>query len=46
MKGTMAGYVIPPPLAESPAETRPVAQTVSTKHSGKKKASSKAVKAG
>lgn len=46
MKGTVAGYVIPPPLAESPRETQPVAQTVSTKHSGKKKSSSKGVKAG
>jgi len=42
MKGAVAGYVIPPPLAESPRETQPVAQTVSTKHRSKKKASSKA----
>jgi hypothetical protein len=46
MKGTMAGYVIPPPVAERP-QTEKVKQTVSPKHrSKKKKASSKAVKAG
>jgi hypothetical protein len=37
MKGTVAGYVIPPPLAEAPAQSRPVAtQTASTKRSKKK----------
>jgi hypothetical protein len=41
MKGTVAGYVIPPPLAESTPPSQPAAQTVSTKH-GKKKSSSKA----
>jgi hypothetical protein len=41
MKGTVAGYVIPPPLAESTPPSEPAAQTVSTKR-GKKKSSSKA----
>ena len=46
MKAAVAGYVIPPPLAESTARAQPVAQAVSTKHSGKKKSSSKTEKAG
>jgi hypothetical protein len=41
MKGAVAGYVIPSPLAESTPPSAPAAQTVSTKH-GKKKTSSKA----
>jgi hypothetical protein len=45
MKGTVAGYVIPPPLADSAPPTEPAAQTIASKPS-KKKSSSKAVKAG
>lgn len=45
MKGAVAGYVIPPPVAQQPPQAEPVKQTVAVKHS-KKKASSKAVKAG
>jgi hypothetical protein len=45
MKGTVAGYVIPPPLAEPTPSSQPLAETVSTKH-GKRKAASKTVKAG
>jgi hypothetical protein len=39
MKGSLAGYVIPPPIAERPSQTEPVKQTVAAKHR-KKKASS------
>ncbi len=42
MKGAMVGYVIPPPVAQRPAQTEPVVAS----GSHKKKASSKALKAG
>jgi hypothetical protein len=45
MKGAVAGYVIPPPLAESTPPSAPAAQTIASKPS-KKKSSSKVVKAG
>jgi len=47
MKGAVAGYVIPPPLAEATPRAQPAAEPVSTKRGAtKKKSSSKAVKAG
>lgn len=45
MKGAVAGYVIPPPIAEKPPQTQPVKQTVASRHH-KKKASPTAAKAG
>jgi hypothetical protein len=45
MKGAVAGYVIPPPVAERPPQTVPVKETqTSARH--KKKAAPKAVNAG
>ncbi|HEY4030800.1 MAG TPA: hypothetical protein VGM25_10680 [Caulobacteraceae bacterium] len=46
MKGTVAGYVLPPLVPETKSSSEPVKQTVSSKGHSKKKSSSKAVKAG
>lgn len=45
MKGSVAGYVIPPPIAERTPQPTPV-KNVPAKSSSKKKASSKVAKAG
>jgi hypothetical protein len=46
MKGSVAGYVLPPVVPEGRASSTAVKQTVSAKPAGKKKTSSKGVKAG
>ena len=46
MKGAVAGYVVPPPIPEATPSTDGAKATVASKKGGKKKTSSKAVKAG
>jgi hypothetical protein len=46
MKGAVAGYVLPPVIAERPPQSGAVKEAVSSKAHGKKKSSAKRVKAG